>query len=394
MTGPPGSLSILIGTTVERVSERRAEVTTTIATTPQYPAANIAVRVDFTVTGGGNYLRGYYTDAPLGSEAKTALLGSGASRLPAFTTDSDKPWIFTPDVGGIYTFQVEQLSKGASDYGGGYEGSPDSFLSETVIDISIVTLTVGQFVTQQVGFGGDTATLTLFIHGSTIRATTFDRVGLTSPIISEPSSKKATTAMLNPAVLAAVSVLSDKTTTDALGDLSIVYNDLFARFNNHIGTGGGFHATLDTDNSLTHPYLSPTSPEGLKSSVCELLHRLDQHMRNDDGGSATTIGGTGSHPYHVNGYVDWDNAVFTVGVSDMHSSFVGLADAWRAFHGHNLDTRVHGPLIAQYNPSPLPLLLSVHELFLAELHKQSPVAPASVNPGVTQLVHGAGFEEA
>jgi len=369
----------------------------TLATTPQYPAAGRAVRVDFTVTGDGNYLRGYYTDAPVGSEARATLERSGASRAEAFVTDAGKPWTFTPDIGGVYTFQIEQITKGASDYGGGYQDSPDGFLTETVIGSSTVTLSVGQRVTQRVGFGGDTATLTLFVIGDTVRPSSFDLHGFTSPALDDAKTDKSKTAALNSGVLGAVAGLANQTTTALLDNFVTVFDNLATVFAAH-ASSVVFHINADTDNQLDTPDLNPDSPEGLRQSVLKLLTLLDRHMRNDDGGSSTSLGGTGTAVagagYHHDNKTDWTNAVLSVGSGNgTLDTFVALADAWRAYNGHFGLGPVHEYVDVVNAPTALPPLLNLHRLFLAELQKQSPTAPASVNSGVTALVHSAGFEE-
>jgi hypothetical protein len=363
---------------------------TTIATTPQYPAAGASVRVDFSVTGGGNYLRGYYTDAPLGSEIKDALAKSGASRIDAFSTDSGKPWLFTPDAGGVYTLQVEQLSKGASDYGGGYEGSPEGFLSETAIDSSTVTLAVGQRVTQRVGFGGDTATLTLFVIGDYVRPSSFDLQGFTSPSLDDARTDKAKTAALNGNVLTAVYALANQAVTTLLGSLSTVFNSLASAYTTHAASHI-YHINADTTNALTAADLTPDSPQGLRQSVTRLVTLLDRHMRNDDGGgTGTALAGSG---YHNSDTTDWRNALLVTSGGDTLDTFVAIADAWRAYAGHFGTLALHQATDVVNTPGTLPPLLDLQRLFLAEIQKQNPTAPASVNAGVTALVHGAGFEE-
>ena len=372
-------------------------MTVAIVTTPQYPAAGRSTRVDFTVTGTGNYLRGYFTDAPIGSEAKTALINSGASRLAAFTTDAGKPWLFTPDLGGVYTLQIDQLTKGATNYGGGYQDSPDGFLTETVISSTVVTLSVGQKVTQRIGFAGDTATLTLFVIGDTIRATTFDQVGFTSPIVGDAKTMKARTAALNSGVLAAVSALIGQTASTLVGTLSTVFDGLYNAYSNHL-TSVVYHGQPDTDNLPVYGDLGPTSPAGLKISVTHLLTLLDRHMRNDNGGSSIAAGGTGTAwggiGYHTFNRSDWNSALLGLSAGEALDTFVALADVWRAYSSHIANTAVHTVADTVNVPAALPPLLNLHRLFLAEIQKQSPTAPASVNAGVTALVHSAGFEEA
>lgn len=370
-------------------------MTVTAATTPQYPAAGRASLVAFTVAGAGNYLKGYFTDAPIGSEAKTELLNTGATRFPAFVTDANKLWQFTPDVGGVYSLEIEQYTKGATGYGGGYQDSPSGYLTEALVATSSLTISVGQKVTQKIGFGPDTATLTLFVIGTVVRATTFDAYGFTSPLIDDAKTAKAATAALNSGVLAAVSGLTDQDVSALLGTVQAAFNTMLGAYQLHANSSS-YHPNADHDNNPrpSDQMSSPPSPEGIKRSVSKFLRLLDQHMRNDDGGSATSIGGTGSQPYHVSNLADWANVLLTTSTGDVLDTFSALADSWRAYIGHCANTAVHTVADVTNNiPAALPPLLALHALFLAEIQKQSPTAPASVNAGVTALVHAAGFEE-
>lgn len=373
----------------------------TATTTPAYPVGGRDILVAFTVSGAGNYLKGFFTDAPIGSAVKTKLLSTGATRLPAFTVDVGKPWLFTgdlADLGGVYTLQIEQYTKGVA-YGGGYQDSPASFATETLVASSSVGIAVGQKVTQKIGISSDTATLTLLVVGNTVRASTDKDHGFTSPLIDDTKSKKALTASLNPGVLAAVAALADQSTTTILGSLSAALDSLIQQYSLH-ALSLTYHAAADTDNIIATAFQNASSPEGLKRSVAEFLRRLDQHMRNDNGGgtpSAPLTPGTGSGAYHViaaKNVADWQNALLATSSGDVLDTFVALADGWRAYRAHLSNTAVHLIADVAHVPTTLPPLLAAHELFLAELQKQSPTAPASVNSGVTALIHGAGFEEA
>jgi len=365
----------------------------TFTTQPQYAAAGRDTFVAFSVTGTGNFLRGFFTDAPIGSEVKTQLLNSGSARVPAFDSDTDKTWTFRPDVGGVYSFQVEQYQKGTSNYGGGYQDSPDGFRTETLTETSNTTLSVGQKLTQRIGFGGDTATLTLFVVGDVIRATTFDQYGFTSPLISDAKTPKALTASLNPGVIAAAATLVGMASATALQNPPGILDNIVAAFNAHI-VDATYHPTPDTDNGASAAYLSAESPEGLKRAVTQLLKLLDQHMRGDDGGTTTSTGGTGTRPYHVSSQTDWLNAALATNAGDTLDTFVALCDLWRAYDGHVRNAVVHSAPGPAHTPSPLFGLPKLHVLFLAQLSTPTPTAPPSVNAAVTALIHGAGFEEA
>jgi len=376
-------------------------VSVTATTTPAYPVGGRDISVDFTATTAANYLKGFFTDAPIGSALKTELVKTGASRLPAFATDTGKTWIFTgdkADVGGVYTLQVEEYTKGTA-YGGGYQGSPASFATETILATSTVQIFVGQKVTQKIGVGPDTATLTLFVFNDTSRPATEDAQGFTAPLIDDTKSKKALTAALNPGVMTAVAGLSNQNAGGLVGDLNTILGNMIIKSRLHMQSAT-YHAAADADNQIPTAFLNPKSPEGLKRSGAEFLRRLDQHMRNDNGGGTPSVPltpGTGGAAYHVvsaTNVADWQNALLITSTGDALDTFAAIADGWRAMTAHLGNLDVHLVADAADLPDPLPPLLNVHRLFLAELQKQGPTAPASVNSGVTTLIHSAGFEEA
>ncbi len=308
----------------------------------------------------------------------------------------------TLDAGGVYTFQVEEILKGATAYGGGYQDSPDGQQPESILGTSVVTVSVGQRITQQIGSGGDTATLTIFVVGDTIVPTTFTQHGFTSPLIGEPSTPKAKTAMLNAGVLDAVAALSGASASSALGNLAAVFDGIVTAFRLHQADAA--HPYPDANNFMYNSDLTPSAPIALEQAVRKLLRMLDQHMKNDDNGRlphsslsdwAPAGSGTGSLGYHVDNKVDWGNALLSLSTGGDGGTFVALADAWRAYDGHRQNTAVHLPGggydAASYVPGGLPALLNVHVLFLTEIQKQSPTTRPSVNAGATVLIHGAGF---
>jgi hypothetical protein len=367
-------------------------MSTTITATPAYPVANTPVIIGFS-TASGNFVKAYYTDAPIGSKVKTELLKTKASRIAAFTSDAGKTVTLTPELPGVYTFTIEEFTKGASSHGGAYQDDPAGFQTETLLSTTTgITLSVGQKVTQRVGTGPDTATLTLFIVEATVRRSTEELHGFTSPLISDAKTGKAETAMLNTAIVAAVDALADVTVATMLGSPSTVLDDLITKFDAHL-TQATVHDSNDTDNAVSSAFSSPTTPVGMQNTATELLRRLRWHMRNDDGAG----GGVGSKVYHKTGgvnHADWVNVLLVSAAGDIRDTIVAIADLWRAYEAHRVSTAVHTNADNTNSLTALPALLNIHRLFLAELQKYGPTAPASVNAGVTTLIHGAGFEEA
>lgn len=367
-------------------------MTTSITPTPAYPVAEKPVVIGFS-TGTGNFVKGYYTDAPIGSKVKTELLKTKASRIPAFTSDAGKTVTLTPDMPGVYTFTIEEYTKGSSAHGGAYQDDPAGFQTEALLSTTNgITLSVGQKVTCAVGTGGDKATLTLFIVGTTVRRSTEELHGFTSPLITDAKTGKAQTAMLNTAVVAAVYALADQTVSAIGGNPATVLDNIITNFNAHL-TQATVHNTNDTSNTVSTAFSGATTPIGLQNSASEVLRRMRWHMRNDDGAG----NGTGSRTYHVVSTVnvaDWTNSLIVTAAGEILDSILAIADLWRAYEAHRVSTAVHSNADTTNSLTALPALLNIHRLFLAELQKYGPTAPASVNSGVTALLHGYGFEEA
>src|SRR5690606_24187246 len=158
----------------------------------------------------------------VGSDLQNQLDTKAATRIPVLEGDTGRPHVFQPDRGGVFTFVVQELTKGANTYGGGYQGAPGTHRSETIIGESTVTITVGQRLTCRVGRPGDQARLAVHVWGDSIRPTTVQTHGEKTPAITDANSARARTAIETTTVRAALEALTDETAADVLGS----YNDV------------------------------------------------------------------------------------------------------------------------------------------------------------------------
>lgn len=363
--------------------------------TPTYATVNTGASVTFSLSAGGNFLRLWCTAAPDGAKLKSELDQSSAARVFVFEGDATATWKFMPDAGGVFVFAAQEYTKGATPgFRGAYTGDPRGFETETKIGSEAsLSIQIGQRITQKLGVGSDTATLAIHVFGATIRATTFDVHGETTPFLLEASTTKAKTAVVDATVLSSLAALvagGGVAAATALGTLSSIADDIIQKFNAH-RSQATVHAANDPTNVISRAYESPTTPASLQRTVAEILRMLDRHMRNDDGSSA----GTGGVAYHFVGSInraDWANALIAQPPGDLTACIVGLSDAWRAYEGHRVNTGVHTSADTVNTLTALSPLLTLHKAFLSSIQATSPTPPNTANAGVVTLVHGGGFK--
>jgi len=362
----------------------------TLTQSPRYSVAGRPSNITFDLGGGGNFVRAWVTDAPLGSELKTRLAKQKAARIEVHSGDAGDVWRFEPGTPGRYVIVAQEYTKGASTYGGGYHSDPSRKQTETQIGSeSALEVVLGQRLTMPVGIGSDRATLVMYVWGDYVRETAFDQHGETSPAIIAPATAKAKTATLDAATVAALAALADSTASVVLGNPGAVAVDLIQKFNAHIADATPHVTAQDSANTVVKSYKSTGSPKGLVDGTAELLSRLRKHMQTDAG----TGSGVGSGSWHDQSGVTADLAnlpIASIG-QDIPSAVVALADIWRSFEAHRVDTNVHDAADTTNSAAALPPLFAVHQAFVAALAKTSPTAAPTDNAGVTVLVHGAGM---
>jgi len=349
------------------------------------------LRLTFTASAG-NFVRVWCTAAPAGSKLRGKLDENNAARVHAFDTDSARAIEYTFDVSGAYQFAAAEFIKGAAPYGGGYQDAPNSAPAETSLGETPLTFYVASKLKATLGFGADVADLVLYAANTVIQSTSLAVQGLATPTVQKPKTDKATTAAENAALLTAVAALAGSTAALALGDIGALVTDFIIDFNAHIADAA-FHDTADSSaNRISSEYRNPTTPDALKQSIAQILKALSAHIRND---SATTPTGTGSSGWHqINGagVVDWASLPLFASTGTISEHVRGLADAQRCFESHRVSSAHLAPDTV-HALDPVPKLLTVHSLFLAQLAAISPPAPVTDNSAKTVLVHGAGFEE-
>jgi hypothetical protein len=341
------------------------------------PVAGQSASVTLTPSAG-NYVRVWCSAAPLGSSVQTRIDAEATERVLLHQGPSETPWEATFDLPGQYVLSLEELTVGATDYGGGYAGSPDSYSTETLLSTTAYSLTVGRRLTCRVGTSRDSATLVLHVWGSTVQATTLAVHGEASPALIDPTTPRAANAILATPVVAQLAALAGVAATTLAGSPSTVFNQIADEFIAHIVVSG-IHNAVDSANTVVNSFYNPRVPDQMATSIGELQLRMRQHMTNDSG---TGIG-SASTDYHSMG--DNENTLLT-SPGDILSNVIALADCWRAYEGHRVQLgSVHSSADATNVCPALPPLLNLHRLILAELATRTPTAAPTANAGGVTL---------
>ena len=371
-------------------------MTVSLTSSVTYPVPGKETQISVAATSG-NYVKLYCTAAPLGSELRTKLdnlQGGSTARISVFGGDTDEIWRWTPDGGGVYTFLAEEITKGASDHGGGYAGDPDGYESETILGTTTgLTVIVGTLLTASIGAGSDTATLKFYVFDYYIRATTMGTHGVITPSLDDPTTSKARIAADAEEVKDALAELVDKTVNAVLSLPAVWIDDLIVQYEAHRASAT-YHTNADTDNAISADYRLPTScPAGAAKALNELRLKLTRHMLNDDAGS-----GIGTGNYHVvsgDQRADLVNGIITGPASeqDALSLCLALADTWRAYEAHRVHVNYHINGGDTTNDAyALPQLLALYEEFISQLQVTSPSVPTGESAGVAYAINSGGFK--
>lgn len=361
-----------------------------IATVPAAAISGRPCLLSLTATAG-NLVRVWCVDAPPGSKLRGELEATGATQVLVTAADAGREVPFTADKGGAYVFRVDELTKGASAYGGVYDTDPNKAPSETLLDSSEVTLYFASPLTCALGVGQDTAELLLYVRSEQIIATSLELHGVVSPVLRKTKTGLAKVAAESAAVRSAVRALVGSAAS-AGGDTAAWLNSLLSAINLHLRQAG-VHANEDLDNGVKEAFSNGTTTEAQKRVVAAIRKSLDGHMRNDD--PSATPPGTGTGDYHAGagGEVDWANALLSAAApGDQLSVLVSAADAYRAFEAHRLSSVHDAPDTVNAAAAPSPLL-ALHVAFVRQLATQSPSNPANEHSAKSLYLSAYGFKE-
>lgn len=355
-------------------------------------------RLSFAPGNGGNFVRIWCTDAPLGSALRGRLDASGYTRIQVHEGDIAAPpavattWDFQPDKPGKYALTAQEYTRGASAWGGSYAGDPKGFATETKAGVEVsTTIDFGSRVTMQVGYGADTATLALWVWDATIRATSFALHGEFSPALLSPSSPIAQTAAAS--CRSSLLALVDVAASTAMGGVQTIVGEMFTKFTGH-NTAVVHAAGGDAVNAPNIALALADSKTGIPKALSELIAAWTLHLNTDKARAIPFVAaGPGTGAWHNVGiiFADGVNAVRAQPPATMELSYIALADLWLSYEGHRVNLSVHsGPDNTPLN-APAPLL-ALHIAFLTVLRSNAPAPNPTENPGAVTLIHGAGMK--
>jgi len=370
-------------------------MTVAMKTTPEFPPPDRATQLTLTASAG-NHVRLFCTDAPAGSALRTkldAIQGrltfDGANyvasrrRVVVANVTSGIPFSFTPDVGGKFIFLGQEITRGASAAGGGYQDSPGSAPSETIVGETTLELYVGQRMTLPIGAGADTCTLVLWVWNDRIRATTVAVHGEVSPALIDPTTSRMRAAIEAPAVLAALAELEGETAAAALGNLDTAFSNIVSKFNLHL-VQAGVHASNDVNNDVAAGAASLATNDTINVA----LACFRRHVRNDANDFVSPLFGDGSANYH-SGYFF---APVVTSPRTQAERLLAVADLWRAFEAHRVSA-VHATPDTTNVLTALAPIPALAAAILTELASVAPTPAAWQSTGAQGLL-AIGFQEA
>lgn len=352
------------------------------------------VMLSATMTGGGNFWRAWCTSAPLGSKLRGQIDTEVAARIETTSGGAADTPTLELDQGGAYTFACQEYTKGASTYGGGYDGSPDGFQTETKIGAeSTSTIYVGQRLVTRVGAPSyGQADCVVWVFNTKIRSTTLKVHGEATPAFLSPSNERAIVACQNATALATLATLDGVTATNAIGSLDTlcgeIRTDLPNHFNNvgaqYHGAGGVPAPDTDHDTAIENLPAAPTTPAGFVAFFSTVRANLALHMANSPGA------------YHKPAAVepDYVNALLAPlpAGAEMAQVLCAAGDIFARYNAHCASATHHLNVdAANVLTTALGVLVQVHRDFVAAMRPMAPTAPVAINPGAVQLIHGAGF---
>jgi hypothetical protein len=389
---------------------------TTLSTLPVYPVPARQTAVIFTLTeSGSNYVRVWCTAAPPGSELRKALDGTSdpptepRSRHEVYKGDggADKPLRRVFETGGRYVLVAQEYTKNATAFGGGYEGDPDGYESETKVGSeATLELFIGQRMTSEIRVAGESVTVVLWVWDDTIRATTVATHGEKSPtLLATSPTVKVQAAMESAAVIAALAALADDAVTTAIGTPATILGNGAGGFtkewNDHLADTAP-HATADTENGIPTGLASAASADNLSDTVNECLLLIRYHYTNDavKAGADPPGAGRDTGDYHVPAAVhgnDNVNMPLFRSVGDPRDAYWAVADIHRSYEAHRVSAvgtgGIHDSPDSTNVLTALPSLLALGSAVFTVWAATSPTTPATQSDGAMALIAKAGFTE-
>lgn len=369
-------------------------MTATLTTNPPYAMAGGAVPVTCGADAtGANFVRVYFTKGPADSRLQKQLEQLDSLRIEVAAVDAGDTKELPLDKPGAYTFLVQEITRGAAAaYGGGYEGDPSSFTTETQVGSEqTVTVYIGERWVVRIGhpsFG--TAQLIVHVWNDTVRATSKALHGEKTPAIVAPTNALALAAAGDASVVAALSALADTNVSSWTSTLPTLFAELATDMAAHF-IDETVHNAIDqvNDTALEDLPGDPSSPEGWGRAASIMARALRGHFTND--GESLT----GSSRYHQPAdYANLSSVLVPSGTgADRIGMMMTVAGVYLAYEAHRQDAAIHNAADStNVIASSLGVFLELLRAFLAALKLLQPAAAAEQNAGGVRLA-ALGFTQ-
>lgn len=365
-------------------------MTVSVSSLPTYPVPDKEVKLTFSCTTG-NYVRLFLVGCPPESKYFERLGPSGSSSVLIGETPVATEWVTTFDKPGVYSFNLHEITKGASQFGGSFQDDPAADSTETLIGIAGWTISVGQRMSVSIGCSSKgTATLGLWVWSTYIRPTTKDYHGEKTPVITDWNSEAARIASIDATVISNLASLDNTVATTSLGSLGTFVDDLIDKFAAH-RVQAGVHAANDTDNALDSSWKvgsSSVAIDRICAALAQVERLLTQHQQNDKG----TGVGSATSDYHST--ADNKRAVVSDGASDSRTAWLKLADLRRLYTAHIADTGSHATADTTNTLTSASTFLTLYQSFFTQLATTTPTTPTAEQSAAATLVTLGGFSKA
>lgn len=348
---------------------------------PTYPLPGQRCSISFTgLAIGTTKIQLNATNAPDGSAIKGRINAARGEVVNEYSGKSSEPWLFTPDIGGVYTFDLIELQETPAS-GIQFAGDTSSAPNPTITQQGTVVLYVGEKMTLKLGENPHQCDLIVHVWNDTVRRTTIELHGIESPKLDSPKSPAAASAVYDATLLGLVDALVDVTVATILGTFSADFTAVHTAYNAHVGDNV-VHNNADTDNDLETAWNAYNS-KSAAASINELRRRLGVHI-----GTKTLLDGTTTTHDSIEG-----TSVFqSSGATDSRASqYFALADAYLRLEAHKvLGAPVHNSSDTDPAASVGPLT-EICIQYITALQASSPTLPPARNSGAARLEQFGGF---
>ena len=348
---------------------------------PQYPIPGRECTITFSgLASGTDKIQLFPVSAPVGSALRESIDASKGVRTEIHSGPAGVPWKFAPEVGGVYTFTLQETSiqpAAGSLFQNDTTGAPLPQITQS----GQVVLYVGEAMQLTLGESPDEVTLKLYVWNDTVMATSVAVHDEDTPALIEPTSPTADSASYDEELLETVGLLVGKTGTQIAGTLAADFATVRDLYQAHAASVTA-HTNNDDVNTISDGWTA-TNDKTAAAAINELRSVIAGHTTQlEDLAEA-----------EIHSRIDGETAFFASGAgASRGSKFFALADALVRLRDHADLSGPHASVVAV--AGAVGPLTDVHVKYIKALQKGSPDSPDARNPGASILGALGGFEAA